>query len=70
MRAAKLQEHHGRVLQLVSGVLMLSLAGAMLLAPELLESITGTVVVFGVAAVICGLVVALDPRRTAARPAH
>jgi hypothetical protein len=58
------------VLQLVSGVLMLALAGAMLLAPELLESLTGTAVVFGVAALVCVAVVTLDPRRTAAHPAH
>lgn len=50
LRAARLQEHHGRLLKLVSGVVMLTLAGVMLVAPELLESVTGTLVVFGAAA--------------------
>ncbi len=70
MRAAKLQERHGQALQLVSGVLMLALAGAMLVAPELLESLSGTAVVFGVAAAVCAVVLVLDPRRTTTRPAH
>jgi cytochrome c biogenesis protein CcdA/glutaredoxin len=46
MRALKLQEHHGRELKLVSGVLMLTLAAAMLIRPELMESLGGTMVVF------------------------
>ena len=61
LRAAKLQERHGRILQLVSGVLMLALAGTMLFAPELLESVTGAIVVFGAAALTCLVIVLLDP---------
>jgi len=34
----------------------------MLLAPQLLESVTGTVVVFGAAAVTCLVIVLFDPR--------
>jgi cytochrome c biogenesis protein CcdA/glutaredoxin len=62
LRATKIQERQGRILQLVSGVLMLALAGAMLLAPRLLESVRGTVVVFGAAVVTCLVVVLFDPR--------
>jgi cytochrome c biogenesis protein CcdA/glutaredoxin len=62
LRATKVQERQGRILQLVSGVLMLALAGTMLLAPQLLESVTGTILVFGVAALACLVIVLLDPR--------
>jgi glutaredoxin len=79
MRAVKLQERHGRVLQLVSGTLMLTLAVAMVAAPRLLESVTGTLVVFGSAAAVVVAVLAVDrlrPRarraspRRGSRPAH
>ncbi len=56
LRATKLQESHGRALQLVSGTLMITLAGAMLVAPELLESVTGTLAVFGGAGAVVALV--------------
>ncbi len=49
MRAARIEEREGRVLKLVGGAVMLALALAMLFRPALLESIGGTVVVFGVA---------------------
>ena len=56
MRATKLQEHHGRVLQLVSGTLMVTLALAMLVVPDLLETVGGTLAVFGAAAVVVAVV--------------
>jgi cytochrome c biogenesis protein CcdA/glutaredoxin len=56
LRAAKVQEHHGRLLKLVSGSVMVTLAVTMLLVPTALESVAGTLVVFGVSAL---LVVAL-----------
>ncbi len=49
MRAARIEEREGRVLKLVGGAVMLALALVMLFRPELLESIGGTVAVFGVA---------------------
>ena len=60
MRAAKLQEHHGQLLQLIGGTLMVTLAVAMLAAPHLLESITGTVAVFGLAGGACLLVILIE----------
>ncbi len=57
MRVAKLQERHGRMLQLIGGTLMLTLAVAMVAAPHLLDTVGGTVVVFGVAAVVCASIV-------------
>lgn len=61
MRASKLQERHGRVLKLIGGMVMLTLAGTMLLAPALLESLTGTLAVFTAAALSTAAVALLHP---------
>lgn len=50
MRRSRLEERHGRVLKLVGGMVMLALALTLLLAPGLMHSLVGTVVVFGAAA--------------------
>ena len=50
----------GRALQLVSGTLMVTLAGTMLFAPELLESLSGTAIVFGSAALVDAVVLAAE----------
>ena len=63
MRAAKLQERHGQMLQLVGGTLMLTLALAMLFAPRLLETIGGTLVVLGLAGAVTASVLAIDAHR-------
>jgi cytochrome c biogenesis protein CcdA/glutaredoxin len=60
MRAAKMQEHHGQALQLIGGVLMVTLAVAMVVAPGSLESLAGTVLVFAIAAVVTGTVLAVE----------
>jgi uncharacterized membrane protein len=60
LRATRLQEHHGRVLQLASGTLMLTLAATMIVAPRSLESLTGTLAVFVVAIGIVALVLAVE----------
>ena len=57
MRAAKVQEKHGRVLKLIGGVVMLTLAGTMILAPDMLDSVTGTAAIFGGAGLVTALVV-------------
>ncbi|MFU8889186.1 MAG: glutaredoxin family protein [Trueperaceae bacterium] len=49
MRASRLEEREGRVLKLVGGAVMLALALVLLFWPTLLESIGGTLAVFGVA---------------------
>jgi cytochrome c biogenesis protein CcdA/glutaredoxin len=56
MRAFKVQERHGRLLKLVAGVVLLTLAVVMVAAPGLLEDVTGTLLVFGAAAVLTVLV--------------
>jgi thiol-disulfide isomerase/thioredoxin len=52
MRALKVQEHHGRALKVVSGVLMITLAATMLVRPEAMETMGGTLAVFGIAVML------------------
>lgn len=68
LRATKLQEHHGRALQLLSGTVMVALAITMLVRPELLESLTGALAVFAGAGLIVGVVLAAE--RFGLRRAH
>lgn len=67
MRAMKLQEKHGQMLKLVGGVVMLTLAVVMITAPALLEDVTGTLLVFGAAALV-STVVAVTQRHRLAEP--
>ena len=63
LRASKLQERHGRVLKLVSGLLMLSLAVVMVVDPALMSTVAGSLAVFGIAlgaTVLVVLVVLVD----------
>lgn len=70
MRAAKLQERGGRVLKLVSGVLMVTLAVTLIVFPESMNSLTGALTVFGVAAAFSVILLAIDSLvRSAAPPA-
>lgn len=56
MRAARVDEREGRVLKLVGGAVMLALALAMVAWPDLLDTVTGMLLVFGAALVGAGLV--------------
>ncbi|MFW6111855.1 MAG: thioredoxin [Candidatus Bipolaricaulota bacterium] len=58
LQSSKLQEEHGRVLKLVGGSLMLTLGVTFLFAPELMNSLLGTLIVFG-AALLGSLVLVL-----------
>jgi glutaredoxin len=49
MRVTRIEERQGRVLKLIGGAVMLALALVMLFWPTLLESIGGTLAVFGAA---------------------
>ena len=49
MRALKVQERHGRALKLASGMVMVTLAVVMLVRPATMESVGGTLAVFGLA---------------------
>ncbi len=61
MRATKLQERHGRVLKLVGGAVMISIAVTIVAAPDAMNTISGVLLVFG-AAIAASIVVALLDR--------
>lgn len=56
MRVAKVQERHGRLLKLIGGTVMLSLAVVMVVDYELMNSITGATLVFATAILVAALV--------------
>lgn len=49
LRSTKLEEKHGRVLKLIGGILMLTLAIVMLINPAIMNDLTGTLIIFGIA---------------------
>jgi cytochrome c biogenesis protein CcdA len=63
MRAAKLEERHGRLLKLIGGMLMVVLALVLLFAPRLMESVTGAIATFAVAAAATGAVLVVEKAR-------
>jgi uncharacterized membrane protein HdeD (DUF308 family) len=62
MRAVRLQERHGRELKLVSGVVMVALAVVMVVRPVMLETVTGALAVFGLAAAVAVVGLVADRR--------
>jgi thiol-disulfide isomerase/thioredoxin len=49
LRASRLEEKHGRILKLIGGVLMLTLAAVMLVRPSLMNDLGSSLVIFGIA---------------------
>lgn len=49
LRASKLEEKHGRILKLIGGALMLTLAAVMLIDPNLMSDIGSALLVFAIA---------------------
>ncbi len=64
MRVSKLDERHGRVLKLFSGMLMVALAATLIVAPELMQSVMGAVATFGVALLAAIAVLAITRSRS------
>jgi cytochrome c biogenesis protein CcdA/glutaredoxin len=62
LRRSRLEEKHGRALKLVGGMVMLSLAVTLLLAPQVMHSLAGTFLVFGGAAAASALVLLVHRR--------
>ena len=52
LKATRMQERHGRFLKLLSGSVLVTLAAAMLLAPQAMNTVLGTVIVFAIAGVV------------------
>ncbi len=68
MRVTRMQEHHGRVLKLAGGMVMVTLAGVLLLAPEMMESVAGALAVFAISAALCGLALLAERLRRPPQP--
>ncbi len=56
LRKSKMEEKYGRILKLLGGVLMLALAIVMLIDPTLMNNIGSSLLVFGVAFGVTGLI--------------
>jgi thiol-disulfide isomerase/thioredoxin len=64
MRAMKLEERAGRLLKLVGGVVMITLAATLVFAPEAMSSVSGALTVFGIAAAVIVIILAVDWARS------
>ena len=62
MRASRLEEKHGRLLKLISAVVMLALGVVMLVKPELMNRIDTSLVVFGMALALTFLVLLIHQK--------
>ena len=51
LKVTKFEEKHGRILKLIGGMVMASLAGFMLFSPDTLNTLSGTLLVFAIAAI-------------------
>ncbi len=49
LKASRMEEKHGRILKLIGGTLMLTLAGVMIFNPNLLNDLNSALVIFAVA---------------------
>jgi glutaredoxin len=49
LKASRLEEKHGRILKLIGGMLMLTLAGVMLINPALMNNLSSSLLIFGAA---------------------
>jgi len=66
LKIGRFEEHYGRMLKLLGGMVMLALGGVLLFAPELMENLAGaTLVILG--AVVLAFVIDLVNRRRQAR---
>ena len=59
LKASRVEEKHGRVLKLISGVLMLTLSMVMLQNPELLNNLNSSLLIFGSAFIVTFLIVVI-----------
>ena len=66
LRASRLEEKHGRILKLIGGMLMLTLAVVMLIDPSLMNNLGNSLLIFG-AAIGAAVVVLVVHRRVLPR---
>ncbi|MFO7710462.1 MAG: hypothetical protein R6V53_01730 [Candidatus Woesearchaeota archaeon] len=63
LKATRFDEKHGRALKLVGGMIMLALAFALVFMPELMNTIMGTIYIFGAAIGLSILIMLLQPKK-------
>lgn len=59
LKASRLEEKQGRILKLIGGVLMLVLAVVMIFKPDLMNSLSSSLIIFGIAFVLVLLILLL-----------
>jgi len=62
LKATRLEEKHGRILKLIGGVLMFTLAIIMIVKPSLLNELSSALIIFGIAFAVTALVLLLHRR--------
>ena len=59
LKASRLEEKQGRILKLIGGTLMLTLAAVMVINPSLMNNLSSSLLIFGIAFAVAGLVLLL-----------
>lgn len=62
LKATRLEEKHGRILKLIGGVLMFTLAGVMIIRPSLLGDLSSALIIFALAFGLVVLILLLHRR--------
>lgn len=62
LKISRVEEKHGRILKLIGGMLMLTLAGVMLVNPALMNNLGNSLLIFAIAFAAAGLVLLLHRR--------
>jgi hypothetical protein len=62
LKTSRLEEKHGRILKLIGGMLMLTLAAVMLIKPALMNQLSSALIIFAIAFGVTGLVLLLHRR--------
>jgi thiol-disulfide isomerase/thioredoxin len=68
LRASRLEERHGRALKLVGGMIMLALALVLLVRPELMNDLGGSLLVFASALLACLVILIVHHKILPRRP--
>lgn len=63
LRMERFEERHGRLLKLYGGMIMLALAAALVLKPDLMGQLQGSLLLFGGALLAASLIVLLTRSR-------
>ena len=56
MEKTRFEEKHGRYLKLLGGMIMIALAATLIIRPEMMETLSGTIYVFGSALILSGVI--------------